>query len=113
MRILATAFALVLILLTGCRSSVVEDKIWTARQDGIAYAYSAVIPLPETTPFDSDPTARTAFLSAYQDGYRSGLTQFNINFGRPHDGFATYRVARTQGLGTRRSKGRFCLCAPR
>jgi hypothetical protein len=97
MRTAVTTFLLALVFLSGCRSSSVVDKAWTARQDNIAYAYSAVIPLPETTPFDSDSAARTAFLSAYQDGYRSGLTQLNILFGRPREGFVTYSVARTQG----------------
>lgn len=97
MRTSVTTFLLALVFLSGCRSSSVVDKTWPARQNQIASACSVVIPLPQATPFDADPAARTAFLSAYQDGYRSGLTQLNILFGRPREGFVTYSVARTQG----------------
>jgi len=94
-----TAIFLALVLLSGCKPRHVEDTKWRVEQDRIAYAYSAVIPLPETTLFDTDPRARTAYLSAYQDGYRSGLTELNMEFGRPREGFSSYSYvsARTQG----------------
>jgi ribosomal protein L19 len=59
--------------------------------------YSAIVPLPSTTPFDHDLAQRTAYLSAYQDGYRTGLTHHNIIFGRPQEGFGEHEMARREG----------------
>src|SRR5262249_6093235 len=75
----------------------VEDTRWRANEDWHRAATSNIVPLPDTTPFDGDFKARTAYLSAYQDGYRSGLTSFNICYGRPAEGYSSYNAERAQG----------------
>lgn len=85
---------LFMLALCGCQSNRAAQ---TVRSESVIPNFSAMVPLPDETPFDADPKARTAYLSAYQDGYRSGLTQLNIIFGKPPGGFATYSNARMQG----------------
>jgi hypothetical protein len=38
------------------------------------------VPLPTVTPYDSDQDARKIYLSAYHDGYKTGLTGVTIRY---------------------------------
>ena len=49
----------------------------------ITAAWNADVPMPPTTPFDSSPDKRAAYLEAYRDGYRSSLTSANVLFRMP------------------------------
>jgi len=49
----------------------------------VTTAWNADVPMPSTTPFDSSPDSRAAYLEAYRDGYRSGLTSLNVEFRVP------------------------------
>src|SRR4051794_9606823 len=57
--------------LVGCHSQPQKSSYDPMQQ--LAAARIAHVPLPATTPFDSAPDARAAYLDAYREGYRSGL----------------------------------------
>lgn len=86
-------------MLVGCKTTVQVDEESNRTLRAFDFACRSVVPLPEDTPYDTNKVARTAYLSAYQDGYRSGLTSCNICFGHPTNGFDSfsYSTARAQG----------------
>ena len=44
----------------------------------LARVQNVSVPLPERTPYDSDPEARRDYLDFYRDGYRSALTGIHM-----------------------------------
>jgi|SRR5690242_18573040 len=92
------AFTIILVcgavlILAGCKS---EPQTGIDPAQELAAAKVAVVPLPATTPFDSLPSERAAYLEAYRDGYRSGLVSLNVLIGQPAVG-DSYYSARTNG----------------
>ena len=59
------------------------------------------VPLPKTTPYDSDPTAREVYLKTFQHGYRNGMARvFNTLCGAKWK----YMEAEQQGWGDGQSQ---------
>ena len=82
MRIYAVIFSLPLLLLLGACQSLKRANPGEATPC-LAAILSAEVPLPATTPFDSQPEARAAYLEAYCDGYHSGLASLNLLIRKP------------------------------
>ncbi len=57
---------------------------------------AAKVPLPLTTPFDSESSRRSTYLKAYEDGCRSGLVLLNVLFNHPKE-TSDDHVAAAQG----------------
>ena len=110
MRIVSCILLSTAALVSGCTSYQTEDTRYRAEEQWRASVTSNVVPLPDATPFDSDKPAREAYLSAYQDGYRSGLTSLNVCYGRPASGYTSYSTERTQGWAAGAHAG-LPLCA--
>jgi len=89
------------LILAGCKS---ESRTGIDPVQELAAAKVAAVPLPATTPFDSLPGERAAYLEAYRDGYRSGLVSLNVLIGQPAVGDSFYS-ARTNGWQTGVSAG--------
>ena len=81
----------VVAVLVGCRSPQPISSDDSMQR--LAAARVAEVPLPATTPFDSESAARAAYLDAYKDGYRSGLVSLNVLFQAPDE----KDVIRTRG----------------
>ena len=71
----------VLLLFSACQSQS-HAKCDAAVQQ-IDAARNTDVPIPSTTPFDSSPESRAAYLDAYRDGYRSALVSLNVLFHKP------------------------------
>src|SRR6185369_12824691 len=102
MRSFATILiCLAVLTLAGCKS---QSQTGVDLSQKLAAARGAEVPLPATTPFDSSPNERAAYLEAYCDGYRSGLVSLNVLIGQPVVG-TSYYSARTNGWQTGVSAG--------
>lgn len=73
--IVISAFATIAFL-GGCATS--NDRSDAEYRQRLALYKDTPVPLPSTTPFDSDAAARAMYLDWYRDGYRSGLTGVTI-----------------------------------
>jgi hypothetical protein len=73
------AFMCISVLGSGCvsRHSLPPDDTYEQRRIKVA---DIEVPLPTLTPYDSDQDARKVYLSAYHDGYKTGLTGFTIRY---------------------------------
>ena len=78
----AAMFSLPILLLLGACQSL-KPVNSDGATPSMAVILSAEVPLPATTPFDSLPGARAAYLEAYCDGYHSGLTSLNMLIRKP------------------------------
>src|SRR5690606_11320817 len=69
------------LLVAGCLSrhsqSHPADEVYEQRRISMA---DVDVPLPTVTPYDSDQDARKIYLSAYHDGYKTGLTGVTIRY---------------------------------
>jgi hypothetical protein len=81
----------VLMGLAACRS---QQRISANHEtEELRLEQQAEVPMPSTTPFDSSPPNRAAYLEFYAYGYRSGLVALNVLFHKPEPTDAV----RTQG----------------
>jgi hypothetical protein len=69
------------VLIAGCLSrhsqSHPPGEVYEQRRTSVA---EIDVPLPTVTPYDSDQDARKIYLSAYYDGYKTGLTGITIRY---------------------------------
>ncbi len=63
-------------LLCGCAAP--RKDLSANYQQQLALHRSDLVPLPASTPFDTDPEARAMYLTWFQKGYRSGLTEYLV-----------------------------------
>jgi hypothetical protein len=84
MRVCITILSLAVLMgLSACRSQQQAGGYDPMRE--LRSAQQAEVPLPATTPFDSSPETRAAFLESYRYGYRSGLVSLNVQFQKPDE----------------------------
>src|SRR5690606_28606569 len=74
-------FACISLLSAGCVSSHSHShspsEIYEQRRISVG---EIDVPLPTVTPYDSNQDARKIYLSAYHDGYKTGLTGFTVRY---------------------------------
>ena len=100
MRFYIVILILPVLLLLSASQSQSHAKCEDAMQQ-LDAARNADVPIPSTTPFDSTPEFRAAYLDAYRDGYRSGLVSLNVLFHKPD----ASDTVRTQGWQVGASAG--------
>ena len=60
--------------LTGCASQEVRTPKEVDRHTALSSEVGSDVPLPEHTPYDSNPELKALYLKGYAGGYRIGIT---------------------------------------
>jgi hypothetical protein len=82
--------------LAACKSTTLTSGMEPEKR--LAAARVAYVPLPSTTPFDTALEARSTYLEAYRDGYRSALFMITFTDLSPQPtNSASIAAARKQG----------------
>lgn len=65
--------------LTGCASHEVRTPKEVDRHAALSSKVDSDVPLPEHTPYDSNPELKALYLKGYVGGYRVGITGYSAS----------------------------------